>query len=53
MFTENLDQAKFYMGVARELAEWNIETLGLIVSLIIGFYFGGGLIEGGLSKIRK
>ena len=31
---------------AKMLADWNNETLGLPLSIVVGFYFGGGAIEG-------
>jgi Na+-transporting methylmalonyl-CoA/oxaloacetate decarboxylase gamma subunit len=52
-FSSNIEQAGYYMSIAKELAEWNIDTLGLVISLIIGFYFGGGLVEGALTKYKK
>jgi len=52
-FSSNLEQAGYYMSIAKELAEWNIDTLGLVISLIIGFYFGGGFVEGVLTKHKK
>ena len=38
---------------ASEVAKSNNETLGLPFSLIVGFYFGGGAIEGALKAGKK
>jgi hypothetical protein len=51
-FTEDIERAGYLMTIAKELADWNIDTLGLVISLIIGFYFGGGLLEGALTKYK-
>ena len=37
---------EFFVLQAYELMKWNISTLGTAVSLIIGFYFAGGMLEG-------
>jgi len=42
----------FGVETASEVAKSNNETLGLPFSLILVFYFGGGVIEGAL-KARK
>lgn len=34
------------IDVSTELATWNNEVLGLPTALILGFYFGGGAVEG-------
>ncbi|MCW7556499.1 hypothetical protein NX722_28455 [Endozoicomonas gorgoniicola] len=34
------------LEAAKTLADWNNETLGFPFSLILGFYFGGGAVEG-------
>ena len=52
-FTENLDRAGFLMAIALELAEWNTNTLGTAISLIIGFYFASGFVEGSIVKYNK
>ena len=51
-FTEDLEKAGYLMSIAFELADWNVKTLGTAVSLIVGFYFTGGLIEGAIVKFR-
>ena len=38
------------LKASEELGNRNNETLGLPVSLILGFYFGGGAVEGIISK---
>ena len=40
---------EFYVLQAYELMKWNISTLGTAVSLIIGFYFAGGMLEGAVK----
>ena len=34
------------LEAARLLADWNNETLGTPLSIVVAFYFGGGAIEG-------
>lgn len=38
---------------ARVLAELNNETLGLPTALVLGFYFGGGAVEGVVGKVKN
>ena len=38
---------------ARALGELNNDTLGMPVALVLGFYFGGGAIEGVVSRYKK
>jgi len=37
---------------ARTLGELNNDTLGLPVALVLGFYFGGGAVEGVVSRFK-
>jgi len=41
-----------FITIAQELADWNNRTLGMHFAIIIGFYFGGGMLEGAL-RARK
>lgn len=45
VFTSNLELQGYYMTVAFELAEWNTKTLGTAVTVILGFYFAGGVFS--------
>ena len=45
VFTADLEMQGFYMATAHELANWNNETLGTPVSIILGFYFMGGVLN--------
>lgn len=38
---------------ARLLGELNNDTLGTPVALVLGFYFGGGALEGVVSRFRE
>jgi len=38
---------------ARVLGELNNDTLGMPVALVLGFYFGGGAVEGVVDRFRK
>lgn len=38
---------------ARVLGELNNDTLGLPTALVLGFYFGGGAVEGVVDRFRK
>lgn len=38
---------------ARDLGELNNETLGMPVALVLGFYFGGGAVEGVVTRMRE
>lgn len=38
---------------AKELGSLNNETLGVPVALVLGFYFGGGAVEGVVDRIGK
>lgn len=44
--TEAICRSDSLLEVARSLADWNNDTLGLPFSIILGFYFGGGAVEG-------
>jgi sterol desaturase/sphingolipid hydroxylase (fatty acid hydroxylase superfamily) len=44
---------EFYVLQAYELMKWNTDTLGLTVSIIIGFYFAGGMLEGAVRARIK
>lgn len=44
--------AKHAEEVARTVSEWNDNTLGFPVSLVLGFYFGGGAVEGIVQRWR-
>jgi len=46
VFTSNLEMQGYYMATAFELAEWNMKTLGTPVSIILAFYFMGGVLSG-------
>lgn len=37
---------------ARVLGELNNDTLGMPVALVLGFYFGGGAVEGVVDRVR-
>lgn len=39
--------------LSKDLAALNNDVLGLPFTLIIGFYFGGGMAEGIVSQIKK
>lgn len=41
-----------FITIAQELADWNNRTLGTPFALIMGLYFGGGMLEGAL-RARK
>lgn len=38
---------------AKTLGELNNETLGMPVALILAFYFGGGAVEGVVTRIKE
>ena len=40
-------------NAAKELSSWNVETLGLTVSLIAGLFFGGGMAEGVINSYKS
>lgn len=40
-------------GAATNLGALNNETLGLPVTIVVGFYFGGGAIEGVVNRFNK
>ncbi len=42
---DTMGYADHLIDVSKELARMNNDTLGLPVALILGFYFGGGMIE--------
>lgn len=44
------EQYDFLVAQFKEIAMMNVETLGFPVALIMGFYFGGGAIEGVVAK---
>ena len=45
---------EFYVLQAYELMKWNVDTLGTSVSLIVAFYFAGGMLEGAMrAKAAK
>ncbi|PHR57297.1 MAG: hypothetical protein COA44_06245 [Arcobacter sp.] len=53
IFTEDIGRAGFLLASAHDLINFNIDTLGLPTSMIVGFYFGGGMIEGVIrSRIK-
>lgn len=39
-------------GIGKLIIKYNQDTLGFSVALIIGFYFGGGAIEGVVNKFK-
>ncbi len=41
------------LNLSKDLASLNNEVLGLPFTLIIGFYFGGGMMEGVVSKLKN
>lgn len=43
---ESVCKASQLVSTATDLSTWNNETLGTPVALILGFYFGGGAVEG-------
>jgi hypothetical protein len=46
------DYAEQIVAAAKDLGELNNETLGFPVALVLGFYFGGGAVEGVVTKIQ-
>ena len=42
-----------HLLAAKELGAMNNDTLGLPTGLILGFYFGGGAVEGVVNRFRK
>lgn len=38
---------------AKELGTLNNDTLGVPVSLVLAFYFGGGAVEGVVARVRE
>jgi hypothetical protein len=47
------DDAKLFQVVSGEMLSDNNDNLGLPASLIIGFYFAGGALEGIIAKFKK
>ena len=45
--------AKLIEEAARTLGELNNDTLGVPVALILAFYFGGGALEGVVTRFRN
>lgn len=43
---EDICASRHYMEIARELAQFNHQNLSQQSFIILGFYFGGGAIEG-------
>lgn len=41
------------IAASKELAAMNNGTLGTPTAIILSFYFGGGMIEGAISRIRE
>lgn len=39
--------------IGKEISQYNSDTLGLSVSIIVGFYFAGGAIEGIIKKRKN
>ena len=51
---EDIERSKFLVLQAKELITMIFATLGTPVSLILGFYFGGGMLEGLIkAKVGK
>ena len=46
------DYAEQIVAAAKDLGQLNNETLGFPVALVLGFYFGGGAVEGVVTKIQ-
>lgn len=47
------EHAARMMDICDKLAARNNDNLGTPASLIAGFYFGGGLIEGAITKLKQ
>ena len=53
IFAEDLGRSGILIASAHDLVKFNIDSLGLTTSMIVGFYFGGGMIEGAIrAKIK-
>jgi len=48
-----VNESNVIIETSKELAKWNNEMLGLPVSLILGFYFSGGMLEGAIDKYKN
>lgn len=49
MSIENLDHATRVIEASKSLATLNNDNLGMPFAIILGFYFSGGMIEGGIN----
>lgn len=49
---EGIDFSTHLTNSAKELGQLNNDTFGMPISLILGFYFGGGAVEGLIGKFK-
>lgn len=47
------EYGKQVASAAKDLGTLNNETLGVPVSLVLAFYFGGGAVEGVVARLRE
>ena len=48
-----INENQIVVETSKQLAEMNNETLGTPFALIMGLYFGGGMLNGAIDRFKK